>query len=69
MVKEQIIKSFVGSRGGGAAHPPYIKVVPLNPKFYKFYPRLYALGSRPLKKNRWPPEAFFQVLQSIVDGG
>jgi len=66
MVKEQIIKSFVGSRGGGAAHPPYIKVVPLHPKFY---PRLYALGSRPLKKSPWPPEAFFQVLQSIVDGG
>jgi len=46
MMKEKIIKSFVGSRGGGAAHPPYIKVVPLHPKFY---PGLYALGPRPLK--------------------
>ncbi len=56
LTEKPLNKSFVGSRGGGAAHPPYYKVVPLYPKSY---PRLCALGPRPLKKEPLVAEGIF----------
>jgi len=46
-IEKNFKQKFCGVQGRGAAHPPYINVVPFHPKFY---PRLYALGPRPLKK-------------------